>query len=71
MTNKIVSELYKMYGTDSGILFGIKERQIVTNIVNLTVRQCLNEVLVKLGEYEGNGIITDDIMELIENLKLE
>jgi hypothetical protein len=36
---EIVENLYKRFGTDSGILFGIKERAVVEMLVNMIVEQ--------------------------------
>jgi len=38
--NNIMDKLYKTYGTDTGILFGITDKNIVEAIVDFT----LNEV---------------------------
>ncbi len=38
MTDKIMDKIYAAYGTDSGILFGIKERDIVKTIVEFTLK---------------------------------
>lgn len=35
----IINNLYKRFGTDSGILFGIKEREVVKTIVEETIKQ--------------------------------
>ena len=35
---QIVNKIYARFGTDSRILFGIKDRQIVENIVELTLK---------------------------------
>ena len=37
MKEEIVNKLYAAYGTDSGILFGIKKREIVEAIVDFTL----------------------------------
>jgi hypothetical protein len=36
---KIVDSIYKAYGTDSGILLGIKERGVVEAIVEFTINR--------------------------------
>lgn len=41
---QIVNDIYKAYGTDSGILFGIKEREIVAAIVEFTLRRIDPEI---------------------------
>lgn len=43
--NDITNKLYAAYGTDSGILFGIKERQIVEAIVKFTMAEILLDEL--------------------------
>ena len=42
-TNEIVDSIYKAYGTDSGILFGIKEKSITKAIVEFTVNRIGDE----------------------------
>jgi 2,3-bisphosphoglycerate-independent phosphoglycerate mutase len=38
-TEQVLEKLYAAYGTDSGILFGIKEKDIVKAIVEFTLNQ--------------------------------
>lgn len=40
---QIVDSIYKAYGTNSGILFGIKERMIVEAIVEFTIKKLIQE----------------------------
>lgn len=40
---EIVDSFYKSYGTDSGIIFGIKERSIVEAIVGFVLRQTVED----------------------------
>lgn len=49
---EIVSKLYKAYGTDSGILFGIKERVVVEAIVKFTLSELM------LSDLITNNIVT-------------
>lgn len=52
-TNKIVDSIYKAYGTDSGILFGIKERDITKAIVEFTVNRIEDERKALLDALES------------------
>ena len=38
--DQIVTDIYESYGTDSGVLFGIKEKSSVEAIVEFTIRRC-------------------------------
>lgn len=40
---EIVDKIYAAYGTDSGVLFGIRERAIVSAIVKFTLKQVHKE----------------------------
>ena len=39
----LMNKLYKSYGTDSGILFGIKDRSVVEAIVTFTLDEIIQE----------------------------
>ncbi len=43
LKEQVMRRIYAAYGTDSGILFGITEKEIVAVIVEFTIRQLLNE----------------------------
>ena len=45
---KIVDRMYAEYGTDLGILFGIKDREIVELIVSITMKFSLEEEIKSL-----------------------
>ncbi len=38
--DQIVNEIYEAYGSDNGVLFGIKERDVVKAIVEFTLNRC-------------------------------
>ena len=57
MKEEIVNKLYAAYGTDSGILFGIKERSIVEAIVDFTLNS--------LGYHTSSMYHTSSIKKLI------
>ena len=78
MTKKqIVNDIYKAYGTDSGILFGIKERETVTAIVEFTLNRIdesvnHNETLTPTNkDWYNAGIMAQRILQNdeIETLK--
>ena len=41
--NEILESIYKAYGTDSGILFGIREKDIVKAIIEFTINRITPE----------------------------
>ena len=77
----IVDYIYKAFGTDTGILFGIREPQIVAVIVQLTldatrkksgaIEKILEQVLMKhhddLSKQDDDAIVEarDAILDLI------
>ena len=74
---QIVNDIYKAYGTDSGILFGIKERETVTAIVEFTLNRIdesvnHNETLTPTNkDWYNAGIMAQRILQNdeIETLK--
>ena len=59
-SKQIVDKLYSAYGTDSGIIFGIKDRKIVEGIVEFTLIQIEKEKAVfetNQGKMTGNQIV--------------
>ena len=74
---QIVNDIYKAYGTDSGILFGIKERETVTAIVEFTLNRIdesvnHNETLTPTNkDWYNAGIMAQRIIQNdeIETLK--
>lgn len=54
-SDEILNKLYAAYGTDSGILFGIKEMDIVKAIVNFTLDYSHPQTETKVEDVQVGG----------------
>ncbi len=50
---QIVNDIYSSYGSDSGVLFGITERDVVKAIVEFTLNRCNPEQEATVGQQVG------------------
>lgn len=60
-TEKIVNRLYVLFGTDSGVLFGIKDKSIVSAIVDFAIKS-----ITDMQETESEVAFEDAAKPLIK-----
>ncbi len=72
LKNEIVNKLYNSFGTDSGILFGIKERQIVETIVEFTLESTQQDKPIskeeggyRVGRAQGRAVLNKDGVTIV------
>ena len=51
---QIVNDIYSSYGSDSGVLLGIKERDVVKAIVEFTLNRCNSQQESTVGQQVGD-----------------
>ncbi len=64
---QIVNDIYSTYGSDSGVLFGIKERDVVKAIVEFTLNRCNSQQESTVGRQVGKeeSSLWDDVRKIV------